>query len=139
MAVTTYNIDIETGRGLDISTLYFDEDSEELVKKDWEETNIWLIFERMKNSYKETVIFLNLYNEPSDENEPIVIDFQNKEPNKDFSYILKEMNERVEDCNYYQENLLEFAQKENFGYFVMGELAKLESHNSTIIDIYNSL
>lgn len=131
--VTKYNIDIETGQELEIRTLYCD--GRDLILKTWYETNIFLLFERMKNNYKEVVKYLNIYNEPTDEDEPIVVDFNNIKLNKDFSNIINEMTERIEDCSYYQDNLVENSLSGGFGSFVMGELSKLDSHIDTIIEI----
>jgi len=131
--VTKYNIDIEAGEALEIRTLYYDD--RDLILKTWNETNIFLLFERMKNNYKEVVKYLKVYNEPVDKDEPIVINFNNTKLNKDFSYLISEMEERIEDCSFYQDKLVENSANGDFGSFVMGELAKLDSHIDTIIEI----
>jgi len=45
----------------------------------------------MKNNYVETVKYLNVHNKPVDANESIVIDINNTKLNKDFSYLINEM------------------------------------------------
>ncbi|MBA3026698.1 MAG: hypothetical protein FP820_09895 [Sulfurimonas sp.] len=136
MGINTYNIDIETGRGIEIATLYFDDNKNSLILKRWEETNLFLLFERMKNSYKEIVNFLDFNNRPEEKDGCIVIG-ENK--SRDYSYLIDEMNERAEDCSFYQDNLVKNSTKDRFEEFVIGELAKYESHTNTIIDIHNSL
>jgi len=132
MGVATYNADIETGRPLEIDTLYFDESGNTFIRKSWEETNLFLMFERMKNSYMEIVKYLEFNHEPRDEDAPIVIGAD--EENKDYSYIIQEMKERVDDCAYYQNNLAENATKDGFPQFIMGELTKHESHSNTAVN-----
>ncbi len=132
MGVTTYNVDIETGQPLEIDTLYFDEDGNTFIRKNWEETNLFLMFERMKNSYKEIVKYLEFNHVPRDEDAPIVIG--GDEESKDYSYIIQEMKERVDDCAFYQENLAENATKGGFPQFIMGELTKYKSHSNTAVD-----
>lgn len=134
MGSTMYNIDIETRQELDIKTLYFENETGSLSLKEWTETNIFLLFERMKNSYKEIVKYLEFYNEPRNPDEPIVIG----QTSNDYSYLIEEMKERIEDCKHYIDNLVESCQKEGFGNFVMNELAKKESHIGTIIEIENN-
>ena len=131
---TKYNIDIESGQALEIRTLYYD-DNGGLILKEWAETNIFLLFERMKNNYTEIVKYLKVHNEPVVEDEPISIDFNNTKLNKDFSHIISEMEKRIEDCSFYQDNLVENSSRVEFGSFVMGELAKSNSHIETIIDL----
>ncbi|MEA3353608.1 MAG: hypothetical protein U9Q33_07320 [Campylobacterota bacterium] len=139
MGTVMYDIDIETPQELDINTLYFENESNSLVLKEWSETNIFLLFKRMENSYKEIVKYLEIHNEPRDPDEPIVIgqNTENSYPN-DYSYLIGEMKERIEDCKYYIDNLVESCQKDGFGNFVMGELTKNESHINTIIEIENN-
>ncbi|MDD5400801.1 MAG: hypothetical protein PHQ93_06425 [Sulfurimonas sp.] len=136
MGINTYNIDIETGRGIEITTLYFDDNKNSLILKKWEETNLFLLFERMKNSYKEIVNFLEFNNRSEEGDECIVI---GKNNSRDYSYLIGEMNERIEDCSFYQDNLVENSTKDRFEEFILGELAKYESHTNSIIDIHTSL
>ena len=133
---TLYAADIETGGGLEFSTLYFEQEGNTFNMKEWDENNLFVLFHRMKNNYIEVIKYLN-YNHIENENNHINID--NPTPSRDFSYIIGEMEERVEDCEYYIENLVSFVAKEGFQGFVMGELSKLENHNNTIIDIHNNL
>ncbi|MDP2892908.1 MAG: hypothetical protein Q8N78_00900 [Sulfurimonas sp.] len=136
MGINTYNIDIETGKGIEIATLYFDNNKNSLVLKKWEETNLFLLFERMKNSYEEIVNFLEFNNRPEEGDECIVI---GKNNSRNYSYLIDEMNERIEDCSFYQDNLVENSTKDRFEEFILGELAKYESHTNSIIDIHDSL
>ena len=78
----------------------------------------------------------DIINHPKERNEYIAIGEDNS---RDYSYLIGEMNERAEDCSFYQDNLVGNSTKDRFGEFVMGELAKYESHTNTIIDIHNSL
>lgn len=68
----------------------------------------------MKNSYIEVIKYLTYH----------------MKNGKEVEDTLKEMTERLLDCNHYLENLVEFSNKPSamFGSFVMGELEKKNNH-----------
>ncbi len=133
-----YNIDIElAGEGFEIDTLYFNEDTKGLKEKTWTEKNIFLLFERMKNNYHEVLKFLRYHTKENTDENKNVGTINRK--NRDFTVLIGEIENRIKDCDFYQENLTTNFTQEGFGAFVTNEFYRLEQENHMIQEINKTL
>jgi hypothetical protein len=135
--MTVYNIDIIVrGEGFEFETLYFDEQNKGLIVKEWNEKNIYIVFERMKNNYLEVIKYLNYHTVKTNTTK---IEESKHRKNKDFTLLISETEDRVKDCIFYQDNLLKNYKEEGFNSFFTNEFYRLEQDNHIVQEINTAI
>jgi len=139
MIMTVYNIDIVVrGECFEIETLYFNEQTKGLKQIERCENNVFVLFERMKNTYLETIKYLKFHTVAKTEE---IADIKNAKhrDNRDFTQLISEMEDRVKDFIFYQENLVTNSKDPGFSAFITNEFYRFEQDNHIMLEINSAI